>query len=352
MFKLHAVVVMPPPHTGMTIATRTMCAAFAESCDFYLHPTRRDSRWGELRWRIQKHVSLLRSVGTIPRASGPKDSVYFVPDSRLGLLTSCLLAFAARLKGYRLIVHHHVWSYVRSSTPLSRALFSIAGENTIHIALCESMAESIRNLYGSSVQSIVVDNVDLLLREESAKQTSERHSKFDNDRLNLGMLGNLTLEKGVSTAIDVLSALVDKGQSVSLHLGGPLCDESSELLSQVAHDGQLDINTTGPIYGFEKKAFLTDLDLLLFPSNYVNEADPLVVWEALLTGTPVVSTNVGCLAGKRPGLLSFRCDGFLTGAVDLCLDLDQLDELTSDAQSVAESRVKSDSLNALLESLN
>ncbi len=36
----------------------------------------------------------------------------------------------------------------------------------------------------------------------------------------------------------------------------------------------------GPIYGDAKTAFYGNLDVLLFPSNYVNEAEPLVIHEA------------------------------------------------------------------------
>jgi glycosyltransferase involved in cell wall biosynthesis len=52
----------------------------------------------------------------------------------------------------------------------------------------------------------------------------------------------------------------------------------------------------GPVYGDAKFSFLSSIDLLLFPSKYPNEAQPVVIWESLSVGTPVVSTDVGAIA--------------------------------------------------------
>ena len=350
MTRLYAVVVLPPPYTGMTIASQSICKALADRCDFFLYPTRRDPQWGDLRWRIQKHLSLLAFVAKIPRNGKSNDSIYFVVDSRLGLLGSCLLVVFARLRGFRLVAHHHVWSYVRNSTFLARVFFFLAGRDTVHITLCETMEHSIRSCYPRAARVVVVNNLDLLSVEQSEEvvQTS-KVSQLGKGRLNLGMLGNLTLDKGVAKAVEVVSVLADRGHSVSLHLAGPLSAEVAELLSESR--GRLDVNAIGPIFGPDKEAFLADLDLLLFPSEYINEADPLVVWEALLAGTPVVSTDVGCLAGERPGLLSLNRNEFTDRAVELCIDQKQLEELTTNASAMGAKSAHLESLDALVEAL-
>ena len=44
--------------------------------------------------------------------------------------------------------------------------------------------------------------------------------------------------------------------------------------------------------------FYTQLDLLVFPTMYVNESEPFVILEALAHGVPVITTPRGCIASS------------------------------------------------------
>ena len=55
------------------------------------------------------------------------------------------------------------------------------------------------------------------------------------------------------------------------------------------------INYRGPVHGSNKKEFFNDIHIMLFPSRYKNEAQPLVVFEALSYGVPVICFNRGCI---------------------------------------------------------
>ena len=53
------------------------------------------------------------------------------------------------------------------------------------------------------------------------------------------------------------------------------------------------VEIIGPVYNEEKKQFFSDIDLLILPS--INEAEPLVIYEAFSYGIPVVAFGVGCI---------------------------------------------------------
>jgi glycosyltransferase involved in cell wall biosynthesis len=74
----------------------------------------------------------------------------------------------------------------------------------------------------------------------------------------------------------------------------------------------------GPCYGAEKESFWESIDVLLFPSKYSNEAAPLVVYEAMAHGVPVIAWERGCLSdmvSSNAGLLVPREKDFVAIAV-------------------------------------
>ena len=54
------------------------------------------------------------------------------------------------------------------------------------------------------------------------------------------------------------------------------------------------VEYVGVLSGDEVTEYLGGLDLVLFPSKYVNEAQPNVIIESLGAGVPILSTPRGC----------------------------------------------------------
>ena len=51
----------------------------------------------------------------------------------------------------------------------------------------------------------------------------------------------------------------------------------------------------GPKYGEERSALYKNIDVLLFPTNYVNESEGLVIHEAMAHRVPVIANARGCI---------------------------------------------------------
>lgn len=60
----------------------------------------------------------------------------------------------------------------------------------------------------------------------------------------------------------------------------------------------------GPVYGKEKIDFLSNVSVLAFPTKYVNEAQPNVLFEALSYGVPVATIARGCIDEDVRGAMS------------------------------------------------
>ncbi len=87
-----------------------------------------------------------------------------------------------------------------------------------------------------------------------------------------------------------------------LVLGGAPVDAAAvALLADATRRFGNRIEARGALSGADKDRFFEDIDVFLFPTRYVNEAEPLVVIEALAAGVPVVAFGRGCIPHMIPG---------------------------------------------------
>lgn len=128
--------------------------------------------------------------------------------------------------------------------------------------------------------------------------------------ITLGHLSNLTLEKGLDSVIATFKAMRELRWNVTLILAGPATGfREKRLIAETLNAFPRKVRHLGPIYGQDKTQFFSEVTVFLFPTRYPNEAQPLVLLEALQHGVPLIVNAIGCI----PELLQ-DCDGGL--AVD------------------------------------
>jgi glycosyltransferase involved in cell wall biosynthesis len=132
----------------------------------------------------------------------------------------------------------------------------------------------------------------------------------------VGYLSNLSFEKGLA---DVF-AVARRMPGTQFHIAGPFQDKAVEGYFRDAAAGLQNIKYVGPVFGDAKRDFYAGLDAFVFPTKYKNEAEPLVILEALMYGCPVVANNRGCIGGLLAdgvGALVMNADAFAIEASEV-----------------------------------
>ncbi len=291
--KLDAIVVVPPPAEGQTLVTERICHAFAEALPFKLRAVRNRAGLPGLLWRVVKHLMLMAHLVIGSLASRGRRRAYFVPDSNLGLWLNLLEAPLLRI-GYRDVwLHHHVFRYVRHADWRMRAFLRILGPKTHHIVLGEAMANGLRTHYGA-------EHFHVLGNAAFVEDVPPAHRRT---ALNtIGFLSNITPEKGIGLFMETLRGLQARAPEISCLIAGPIKDPALKAQVEVFCAEMPDRRQwLGPVYSADKTAFFARIDVLLFPSQYDNEALPVTICEALASGAPVLATDRGCIPDQLAG---------------------------------------------------
>jgi glycosyltransferase involved in cell wall biosynthesis len=242
--------------------------------------------------RIRAHVRALWNLLTLGRAD--RRALYIGGAGGNGLWYQVAVAIMGSILGFRIIFHHHSYAYLNQRKLAMRLIARVPLRNGCHIVLCDAMERAFHDLYGSMARVVVISNssfLELPPRPRSPRRPNRRNGPT------LGHLSNLTIEKGLADVIRTLEAFVEADLPASLRLAGPIqTDQARELIAKASVRFGDALEYVGPVPPSEVVNFLCDLDVFLFPSRYRNEAEPLVVIEAIQVGVPVVAFDRGCIA--------------------------------------------------------
>lgn len=283
---------MPPPLHGFSLATAAMVERLREAAAVEVFDT--SARTLQRGWRYHGR-RIARSLGACwklswrPRSGGR--TLYLPLSGGLGAIYDLMVICVARARRYRLFLHHHAFSYITRRSRWTALLMAIAGREATHICLCTVMAEQLRARYSAIARWEILSNAALI---EPGGETARIPRPGP---IRLGFLSNLVPEKGLDTVIDLCRALRRAGYDVMLSVAGPVQHPSAAALLEAARDNLgTAFDYRGPVYAADKTAFYRDVDVFLLPTRYANEAQPLVLMEALAAGVPVIATGRGCIA--------------------------------------------------------
>lgn len=291
------IAVLPPPVNGMTRVTQAAVDALATAIGdgLVVHTVRRPSglRWRR-GWSAYRQVGLLVGLARLlsARCRGVR-VLYIVPDASASPQT-VLVPAVARALGVRVVAHHHVRSYLDQPSRLMRWFVRMAPPRSRHIVLCECLGTKLQEGYGPGLDVVILSN-NPVLSSGPAKAPVRDHDPFDG-KLRVGLLGNLTLEKGIDVFLRILMEDTIRAAGVVGVIAGPVVDrQASVLVNDAVRSLGRRLEVLGPLGEPGKDAFFESIDLLVFPSRYRNESQPLVVFEAIRRGVPVLGLDIGCV---------------------------------------------------------
>jgi glycosyltransferase involved in cell wall biosynthesis len=256
----------------------------------------------------------------------PERLAFIGVDAGVGMLYSVFILALARLAGYRLVCAHHSSLYLRKPNALSKLVF-LTTRRARHIALSDGMKREIRACYGEQIPVVVVDNSAWCDPAHRQYRVTPTRTEF-----RMGFLSNLSTEKGLDTAINILKAGREAGLPLKLILAGPTANAgAARVLEKALLEKPNDIEYRGYVSGTAKEQFFSDIDVFLFPSQYQNEAQPIVLLEAMAREIPVIASDIGFIGELiRPcGTLVPPGHEFPTAA------LPHLQRLAADSKMVA-----------------
>jgi glycosyltransferase involved in cell wall biosynthesis len=286
----------PPPINGLTFITSRLESALKQagydilarsttgklgSRNLLFHP-----------YRVLKTLRALLTIGSL-RLLGKSQVCYLTAEGGLGLTYSILTAAWARLLGFRLFIHHHSYSYILRPHTLMTCLLAVSGSEAVHICLCSEMAQDLANCYRRDIRSLIVSNATFVDRGKSASSFSTRRD------LVIGLIGNLTPDKGLYEFIEIVRIAKARALPIRGVLAGPIVRDSDRIVLQSLKDELGEhLDYRGPVYHAEKARFFENIDVFVFPTTYLNEAQPTVIFEALANGVPIISFDRGCIRNQ------------------------------------------------------
>jgi len=295
-----ALVMLPPPVHGASSINLRMIEVLRQSGESVTVLNTLPS--GYARWFDGVVWKLLRSIlvffiflRVVFRFFSPPKCVYISISGGLGLAFDCLLAFAIRLINRPVFVHHHSFSYINANSRLFRLFcFLVKPVPVTHVVLCKEMGDMLSYRYPNLVGSgciCVLSNAVFFSGDIGGGYKNPVDCK-----LRVGYIANITKEKGIYEVFDLAHGCHGAALPVEIVVAGPCGDSSiiAELNSMSKVCGFF--NYIGPVYGSLKESFFESIDVLVFPTHYVNEAEPLVIYEAAERGVPTIANARGCIA--------------------------------------------------------
>ncbi|RZT87893.1 glycosyltransferase involved in cell wall biosynthesis [Pseudonocardia sediminis] len=281
----------PPVHGASLITQRYLDLVRRHADDVEVVPIEGTTGRGRARFHLSRVAAHLRAVRAV-LAGGGDATVYLSLGGGPSLWYQLPVVLAARARGARLVLHHHSYKYIAAHAA-AMSLVCRSGPGARHLFLSAAMADAFTARYPVADRR-VVSNAHFV-------EPAEREGP-EPEGIALIHVSNLSVPKGSLTALRTHAALREAGVEATLTLIGPVADpQVRAYLDDPACSADPSVRHLGAQPTATIYRELDRAGLFLFPTSYENEAEPLVVLEALSRGVPVLAARRGALPEVLPG---------------------------------------------------
>ncbi len=244
-----------------------------------------------LTYHVRKSLVVLRACLNVVRNGWRRNPVLCISsEGQLGLVYTLAAMIAARLSGHDIVMQHHSFAPIDGPSNLMRWVVWVGGMRTHHVFLCSVMRRRFLETYPL---------VRHYLTSSNARYTPPQPIRRDpaSPSIKVGLLSNLNREKGLYQFLDLIETCVKRNLPVIGVLAGPPQSEAEQHAIQVAQEKLGDrLAYLHSLYGADQAKFYGAIDVFVFPTTYVHEAQPNVIFEAMAYGAAVISYSRACLS--------------------------------------------------------
>jgi glycosyltransferase involved in cell wall biosynthesis len=216
--------------------------------------------------------------------------LYLALSGAYGQIYDWLYVLVSKALRRPIYIHHHSFAYIYRPTRLHHWFFAWV-RSANHIVLSRSMGDALVGLYGLNPACVkAVSNAAFYTSAEASRPASAGRAP-----LQLGYLSNITFEKGIVEFFSILDRLRELQIEYRARVAGPVAEAARGTFEKLL-SGASQVEYVGPVFGEAKDEFYRQLDVFLFPTKYANEAEPLVVYEALRQGVYVIACDRGAIS--------------------------------------------------------
>lgn len=292
--RILAVGQFPPPVNGFTLISQAVVEALRQRAEVTVFNTATRPGAGRLVHYARRAGRLALAVAGLLRARlRGRSSLYLPCEGDAGLALTLVLVATGRLLGMPITLHHHSFGYLQAHSRLMARIVRLGGQPLRHVFLCPCMQSDFERAYGRVPAFHVQSNAVFVPPQAAPPRSQERPP------LVLGHLSNLCREKGLHTFLQLFDEARSRGLPVRAVLAGPAAqaDDRAAIADAAArHAGSF--RYLGAVAGTSKADFYREVDVFLFPTEYANEAQPVVLFEACAAGVLVASNRRGCIASQ------------------------------------------------------
>lgn len=276
---------LPPPLHGFSSINASMLAQLNSITDVKVF-NRAPPHAGKLTLGFSI-CKLLVNFGYHLLKSKPA-SIYMGLSGGAGQLIDLAFLIISKLTATPVFIHHHSFAYLNKKCSIASLFFYFARKEH-HIVLCEQMGTKLAGNYAIPVELIVH-----LSNAAFSDDVLARQIEYTKRQIQIGFLSNITETKGIFDYFDVLESLHKAGLQVQGRIAGPVDVSIRNKFTQRLAQSNF-ICHLGAVYGQDKDEFYDSIDMLLFPTRYANEAEPVTIIEAFRAGVPVIAASRGCI---------------------------------------------------------
>jgi glycosyltransferase involved in cell wall biosynthesis len=282
---------LSPPIQGISIVTEWVLNQLAAlNFRLYVINTTVNTKYF---YKLRRTHKFLETFFTLMRSKSY--NILYIPLSHgESLLFQSLFVLIGKLQKKTTIVHHHSYLPINSSSNfLHRISHGMILQNAEHIFLSEKMKNDYFEVWGrTDAKYWVISNHDVA----KSRINSDFEYSQENSSVNFIHFGNLSQEKGFHEVVEACEPYLRCNPNYHFRiLGGTRENKIMNSIQRLKKKYPNQFTHSDLYTADQLSRNLTESDILLFPSQYKNEASPLVILEAQSLGVLVAATDIGTI---------------------------------------------------------